>query len=322
INILDMKGSIYQAKKDYKAALSEYKNMKIIAHERGAYKIAALYGSMGEYDHAIEELKELADKKSDKASIMSGITSLYVKKKDFKEAEKTAKTIISSMPDNVFGYEVLAGVYIAENYLQEAVYTLKKAAEMSPANIEIQMMLGRTYMSMKDMQNAMKTFQGVEKLNPGYALAYFFQGNVLELTGDRKGAVEKYKKVLEFAPNYVPVLNNLAYLYTEGYGPINEAVDMAYLAKKSAPNDGSVTDTLGWALFKKGDYDNALKYFIEATYYISGNPTLRYHLGLTYLKKGMTEKAEKQLKNAVRLGESSGFPELNDAKKALGELKR
>lgn len=120
----------------------------------------------------------------------------------------------------------------------------------------------------------------------------------------------------------MPSLNNLAYLYAEGYGPIDEAVDMANRAKKLAPKNGKVADTLGWILYKKGNYDEALKNFIEATYSIPGDPTIRYHLGLTYLKKGITDKAEEQLKNAVHLGASSKFPDLNDAQKILESLKK
>jgi len=112
------------------------------------------------------------------------------------------------------------------------------------------------------------------------------------------------------------------YLYVDGYGSIGEAIDMAHKAKRLAPKNGSVTDTLGWVLFKSGNYEEALRYLIESTYYLPGNPTIRYHLALAYLKKGMVEKAEKQLKNAIRLGNPSPFPELNDAKKILEGLKK
>ena len=139
--------------------------------------------------------------------------------------------------------------------------------------------------------------------------------------GNKKDAVEMYKKAVSLSPNFIQALNNLAYLYAEGHGSIDEAVNLAQRAKELAPKNGGVTDTLGWVLFKKENYDDALRHFIEATYYIPGNPTVRYHLALTYMKKGANDKAEKQLENAVHLGNSSNFPELRDAQKILDGLR-
>jgi Tfp pilus assembly protein PilF len=96
---------------------------------------------------------------------------------------------------------------------------------------------------------------------------------------------------------------------------------LAQKAKKLAPKDGSITDTLGWTLYKTGNYDEAIKNFTEATYYLPGNPTIRYHLGLAYLKKEMNAKAEEQLKNSIRLGRKPPFPELDEAKKLLEGIK-
>jgi hypothetical protein len=39
------------------------------------------------------------------------------------------------------------------------------------------------------------------------------------------------------------------------------------------------------------------------------------------MKIGANDKAEKQLENAIHLGNSSNFPELNDAQKILKGLK-
>jgi tetratricopeptide (TPR) repeat protein len=180
-------------------------------------------------------------------------------------------------PENDYGYKMLAATYLAGKDLEKAIATLKKAEELHPEKIAIQMMMGRTYLSQRNLDKAMETYKKIETLSPKYAPAHFFQGNVFELRGDRKGAVIKHEKALELDPNYVPALNNLAYLYAEGLGDIDKAVELAQKAKKLAPKDGSVTDTLGWTLFRSGNYDEAIKNFTEATYYLPGNPSIRYH---------------------------------------------
>lgn len=321
IKILDLKGSIYQKEKKYKQALAIYRNLKRFAPEQGTARIAGVHESMGEYNKAIEELKGLLTKKADRVDVLAKIAALYIKKKDFKEAEKNAKSIIFFQSDSDFGYRILANVYISDRYFDKGLDSLKKAEELNPANIETQMMIGQAYVSKGSLGKALKVFKNVEKIQPKYAPVYFFQGNIHDRMGNKKDAVEMYKKAVSLSPNFIQALNNLAYLYAEGHGSIDEAVNLAQRAKELAPKNGGVTDTLGWVLFKKENYDDALQHFIEATYYIPGNPTVRYHLALTYMKKGANDKAEKQLENAVRLGNSSNFPELRDAQKILDGLR-
>ena len=322
INALALKGDIYQEEKNYEKALIAFRDLKTLSPIRGSLRIADVYTAMGDYDNAIREIKTLAAKESDRVDIMGRLAALYLENKNFTEAESTAKTIILLQPKSDIGYRTLATVYLANRDYDRALKTLKEADSADPDSLETKMMMGQIYMSKGALEDAMDIFKKIGKIKPEYAPAYFYQANIFELTGNRKSAVEMHKKAISISPNYVPSLNNLAYLYAEGYGPVDEAVDMANLAKKLSPKNGRITDTLGWALYKKGNYDEALKNFIEATYYIAGDPTIRYHLGLTYLKKGIIDKAEEQLKNAVHLGESSKFPELNDALKTLESLKK
>ncbi|MCK5427124.1 MAG: tetratricopeptide repeat protein, partial [Thermodesulfovibrionia bacterium] len=227
INALDFRGNIYESEKNYKKALTEYKNMKNLSYERGVSRIVRVYESMGTYDNAIDELKNFVAETANKPAILGKIADLHIKKKDYKEAENVANTIISLNPDNDFGYKILAKTYMLQNHLAEAIHTLNKAIELNPHNIENQIMLGSAYMSEGDIQKALKVYKKVEEKNPTYAPVYFLQGNIFETTGNIQSALEKYIKTLELAPNHVLALNNLAYLYAEGHGDINEAIKMA-----------------------------------------------------------------------------------------------
>jgi putative PEP-CTERM system TPR-repeat lipoprotein len=321
VQVKEMLGLLNVADKNYKEALSVYKDLKDNSPEAGTAGMAKTYVAMGDYDNAITELRGLSSREPNKREIRREIVNLYIRKKDFIAAERAAKEIISLRPDSESGYQTLALVYTEEKQYQNAINSLKKAQEINPKNIETKIAMGRIYIASKDFQKAMGIFNEIIRSNPQYAPAYFYQANILEQSGQKKDAVEKYKKVLELSENYVPALNNLAYLYVSGYGAIDKAVDMAKRAKQLLPKDGSVTDTLGWGLYHMGKYDDALQYFIEATYYLPGEPTIRYHLGLAYLKKGLEDKAEEQLKNSIRLGRQSPFPEFENARKVLGKMK-
>ena len=76
-------------------------------------------------------------------------------------------------------------------------------------------------------------------------------GEIYEKQKDPLKARDAYEKLLTKNPEFVPALNNLAYLYAE---KLND-VDKAYkLARKASDlrSDASIADTLGWVLYKKG----------------------------------------------------------------------
>ena len=77
--------------------------------------------------------------------------------------------------------------------------------------------------------------------------------------------------------------------------------------------------TLGWVYYRKGLYDSAIAEFRGSLAKASDNPTVAYHLGLAYAKKGETDKARAELERAVKL--NPAFPEASEAQKTLAELK-
>jgi putative PEP-CTERM system TPR-repeat lipoprotein len=318
----EMIGRLLISEKNYKEAILVSKDLKESSPEMGAEMTADVYMAMGEYDKAVNEMKGLLIKDNKRIDILVKIVNLYIKKKDFINAEKTARDIISSKPQGDAGYLILSSVYMENHQFREALDAVKKALELNPGNIETRAAIGRIYISMKELQKASEIFEELERSTPKYVPAFFYQAQILEQKGQKKDAAEKYNELLKLSPNYAPALNNLAYLFIEGYGPIDKAVEMSQKAKKLMPGDGGTTDTLGWALYHAGKYDEALTYLIEATYYLPGEPAVRYHLALVYLKKGIQDKAEEQLKNSIRLGRISPFSELQEAQANLSGMKK
>jgi putative PEP-CTERM system TPR-repeat lipoprotein len=338
VSALDMKGRIYVAGKKYNDALLNYKKMKEVSPRTGAFRLAGVHMIKKDYDDAIRELEMLMDllgekqgglsklsvnKKIDtsKIDVLLLMTEIYIKKNEYGNAEISAKEIISLVPDSDAGYKVLADVYVANNQFANAVTALEKAEQLSPDDLSIKLAKGRVYMSANDLNKAMIILRAIEKSNPEYVQAHLLQANIFEITDRNKDAVRKHKKVLALSPDNILSLNNLAYLYAEGYGPVDKAISLAQRAKKLTPNNGNVSDTLGWAYYQSGNYDEALKNFIEATKYIPDEPSIHYHIGLAFLKKEMKDKAEEQFKKAIALAGNNEFAELKEARRLMRGLK-
>ncbi|PYM63872.1 MAG: hypothetical protein DMD79_07485, partial [Candidatus Rokuibacteriota bacterium] len=98
----------------------------------------------------------------------------------------------------------------------------------------------------------------------------------------------------------------------------DKALQLAQLAKEVAPDDPHISDTLGWILYKRGVYQQALTLLQEAATKLPDNPAVQYHLGVTAAKTGDRQLAKKVLSQAV--GSPGSFPWKDDAKRALAEL--
>jgi Flp pilus assembly protein TadD len=78
-------------------------------------------------------------------------------------------------------------------------------------------------------------------------------------------------------------------------------------------------DTVGWILFKRGEYQRAINTLTESARLLPESPGIQYHLGLAAQKAGNTALARESLEKAVN--STTPFAEKQDARKALLLLK-
>ena len=113
-------------------------------------------------------------------------------------------------------------------------------------------------------------------------------------------ARDAYEKVLSINPNFVPALNNLAYLDAERLNDLDKAYELARRARDLQGDDPAIADTLGWVLSKRGDYQQALTILQESAEKLPDNPEIQFHLGMTAYAMGQTDIAKVALKKAAR----------------------
>jgi Tfp pilus assembly protein PilF len=124
---------------------------------------------------------------------------------------------------------------------------------------------------------------------------------------------------LETSPDSALTKNQLAWLYADKGENLDEALRLALEAEKARPAAG-IIDTVGWVYYKRGEYNSANAKFRRALELSPLQPTIRYHLALTYAQQGQKDQAMQELKNALKI--SAEFREAEDAKKMLEELSK
>ena len=103
-----------------------------------------------------------------------------------------------------------------------------------------------------------------------------------ELLSKELGTGKKLKEILnslKAKPNQAYVLNYLAYSWIEKGINIEKSLKMLERANKIKANDGYITDSLGWALFKLKRYDEAMKYLQLAVMLMPSDPIVNDHYG-------------------------------------------
>ena len=125
-----------------------------------------------------------------------------------------------------------------------------------------------------------------------------------ERSGQWKEAEKGFREALKLSPDQPAVLNYLGYSYVEKRENLKEALQMIEKAVAGRPDDGYITDSLGWAYYRLGRYDEAVVQMEKAVELTPADPLLNDHLGDVYWAVGRTREAEFQWHRALNLGPS------------------
>jgi tetratricopeptide (TPR) repeat protein len=110
-------------------------------------------------------------------------------------------------------------------------------------------------------------------------------------------------------------LNNLACVYADHLNQLEKAYPLARRARDVSPSDPSVADTLGWILYRRGEYTPALVLLRESAAKLYSIPVIQFHLGMACYMDGLESEAKTAFQRALSLNGS--FLEKDDCQRHL-----
>lgn len=263
------------------------------ARRSAGIQLALVYANL-----ALHLNPELDVLRRDIADVMSA-------RKQFKPANEMLRAI---GPDNP-GY-LIAQLRLAENLeredrTEEAIDLLEDLARRRPNLPEPLITVGDILRNRERFDEAVDVYDRAFSRYPngepdGWAL-FYTRGMALERAQDWDRAEDDFKKALKLDPEQAQVLNYLGYSWLDRGKNVAEARSMIEMAVSIRPEDGFIVDSLGWAMFLMGEYEDAVIQLERAVTLNTSDPTINEHLGDAYWKVGRETEARFQWRRALSL---------------------
>ncbi|MER8518650.1 tetratricopeptide repeat protein [Mesorhizobium sp. M0644] len=184
----------------------------------------------------------------------------------------------------------------------EAIAHLKAIVDAHPDDMRAYLALGGVYSSKEDFRSAANLYdKAVEVLKTPTAANWniFYQrGIAYERLKEWPKAEPNFRKALELYPDQPQVLNYLGYSWVDKNMNLKEGLAMIQKAVDLRPSDGYIVDSLGWAYYRLGQFDDAVREMERAVSLKPEDPVLNDHLGDVYWRVGRKLEATFQWNQA------------------------
>ncbi|MBL6432409.1 MAG: tetratricopeptide repeat protein, partial [Alphaproteobacteria bacterium] len=124
----------------------------------------------------------------------------------------------------------------------------------------------------------------ISEPEPKHWALFYYRGICRERLKDWGPAEADFRQSLALSPDQPLVLNYLGYSLVDRGLKLSEALDMIRKAVELRPRDGYIVDSLGWAYYKLGRYEEAVVELEKAVALRPEDPIINDHLGDAYWK--------------------------------------
>lgn len=143
-----------------------------------------------------------------------------------------------------------------------------------------------------------------------YARSFYWhsQGDLVSMEADLRNLVENNKDNSKYinALAYILVDEDENLAHSEKQARYKEGLKLAQRAYDLEKNL-AILDTLGWALYKNGKFENAKKYLQEARSLAPKDDEIGTHLILVLWAMGDTKAAKKLIQDLLKLGQKNAY---------------
>ena len=130
---------------------------------------------------------------------------------------------------------------------------------------------------------------------------FYLRGAALEREGRWPQAQADLQHALVLKPDDPEVLNYLGFAWADRGERLDEALHLLERANALAPDSGAFIDSLGWAHYRLGRYQQAVNELEHAASLDPADPDINSHLGDAYWRSGRQLEAQYQWRRVLTL---------------------
>jgi tetratricopeptide (TPR) repeat protein len=330
---------IYKTRGKTKKVIGQYEEIlrSNPGNVRASMELGYYYQQQGMKKEAQKYLIKLGLRSQNEFEVIINVIQLYIDPKKFDEALIVINGMLKGVPDNpdihhlagISYYGIknndmalfhflkvtqesrffqdavvhVAFIYQDQQKNEKAIKFLSSAMAKDPENPDFKYYLGTFYEETEDYEKAVDNIKQAIELEPDNLRYYFRLGVVYDKWNKKEASIETMQKVIALDPKHANALNYLGYTYADLGRNLDEAERLIKEALKYKPNDGYITDSLGWVYYKKGQFDKALKYIKKAVDLIPDDPIMLEHMGDVYQKLNDKPKALKFYQKSLKIKE-------------------
>jgi putative PEP-CTERM system TPR-repeat lipoprotein len=311
--------SAYLAQLNAEQALAVYRQMTELFPKdpQPPFLLGDILSAQGKRPEARKAFEKSIEVSPDYLQAVERLVDLDTAEKQYAAAMDRARAQIQRNATLAQPFALRAKVYLAQQDIPHAEADLLKAVELDADLEPAYILLAQLYVSSNRQNLAISKLNAfVEKHKTVATLMQL--ATIHEQLKDFPAARDAYEKLLTVSGDFTPALNNLAVMYSEHLGRLDIAYDLAKKAREIAPNEPHMADTLGWILFKRGEYDNAVRPLREAASALADNPEIQFHVGMAEYMVGDEAPARVALQRAA--DGSTDFAGKDEARQHLALL--
>lgn len=221
------------------------------------------------------------------------------------EAERALQEPLASSPDDLRVLTMRATVLGRAGRSRDAVTLLRRTvaereraartAELS----ELYAALGESLVRAGRADEAISTLQGALASRPADQTLLYALGSTYERAGQPEAAVAQMRALLALNPDHAEAMNFLGYTLAEQGQRLDEAERLVRRALELKPRAGHVLDSLGWVLYRRGDFRRAIELLEQADALSGPDSTILEHLGDAYRAASRPEDAARAYGRAL-----------------------
>lgn len=228
-----------------------------------------------------------------------------------------ANEIYTSVADDS-PLKLAASIRVAENLnamdkREEAIRRLSNIATLNPNDLDAISVLGDMLRFEKKYSEAINAYTKALEItggnNPADWRFYYVRGIAYERADMWANAERDFLKSLRLNPGHPQVLNYLGYSWVDKNMNLGPGLELIRKAVEASPTDGYIVDSLGWAYFRLGRFDEAVIELEKALNLRPNDSEINDHLGDAYWRVGRKLEASFQWKIAIDVDKDGAVTE-------------